>query len=266
MEDRYKSKEINLKMLQKILRFNTKQIFFNEIPLSRGIWYYPSFFNHSCIPNCYEFGFGDILIIIAVNDIEKNKELYLNYLMNDLPYEKRQIILKERYDFICDCELCNYEKNKFKECPEKKILNEHLIKLYNFIFPEEAGKENEVKHICEKEVKDIIKFLEKNKKLFSCYEKSGIYVKCGFCIKIYDGYLSYDYLEQALKYSENRNFYYEKESLELLVYAAKYIKSDARLEISMKKLKEFYNKYFPNQKKFVDILINTSNNIYDFFN
>ena len=54
--------------------------------------------------------------------------------------------------------------------------------------------------------------------------------------------------------------------MELLVYAAKYIKSDARLEISMKKLKEFYNKYFPNQKKFVDILINTSNNIYDFFN
>ena len=75
LEDRYNGKEINLKKLQKILRFNTKQIFFNEIPLSRGIWYYPSFFNHSCIPNCYEFGFGDILIIIAVNDIEKNKEL-----------------------------------------------------------------------------------------------------------------------------------------------------------------------------------------------
>ena len=43
LEDRYNSKEINLKKLQKILRFNTKQIFFNEIPLSRGIKYYPSF-------------------------------------------------------------------------------------------------------------------------------------------------------------------------------------------------------------------------------
>jgi len=266
IEDRYKSKEIDLKKLQKIMRFNTKTILFNEIPLSRGIWYYPSFFNHSCIPNCYEFGFGDILIIIAVNSIEKNKELYLNYLMNDLPYEMRQTKLKERFDFICNCELCNYEKSKFKECPEKKVLNEYLFKLYNYIFPEESEKGNEIAHICEKEVKDIIKFLEKNKKSFSCYEKSGIYVKCAFCIKIYDGYLSYDYLEKALKYSENRNFYYEKESLQLLIYAAKYIKSDARLETSIQKIKDFYNKYFPNQKKFVDILINTANNIYNFFN
>ena len=107
----------------------------------------------------------------------------------------------------------------------------------------------------EKEIKEIIKFIEKNKKLFSCYEKSVIYIYCAIGMRIFDGYLSCDYLELALKYSENRNFEYEKYSLILLIETAKFIRSDVRYEIYIKKLKEFYEKYFPNQKKFVDILM-----------
>ena len=57
---------------------------------------------------------------MEVNDIEKNSELFLNYLNEDLPFDIRQNILKEKYDFDCYSELCNYEKNKFKTCPEKK--------------------------------------------------------------------------------------------------------------------------------------------------
>ena len=64
----------------------------------------------------------------------------------------------------------------------------------------------------------------------------------------YDGYLCYDYLEKALKYSENRNYEYEKYSLKLLFDMAKILRSDVRLEITMKKVKAFYERYFPNQK------------------
>ena len=61
-----------------------------------------------------------------------------------------------------------------------------------------------------------------------------------------------------MKYSENRNYYYEKYSLIFMINAPKYLRSDVRLEFAMKKLKEFYAKYFPNQNKFVDILIKNS--------
>ena len=191
---------------------------------------------------------------MAVNDIEKNCELFLNYLNEDLPFDIRQNILKEKYDFDCYCELCNYEKNKFKTCPEKEILNKHLMKLHKCL-NESMENKNEVDSPTEKEIKAIIKYLEQNRKLFSCYERSAIYVYCSLFMRKYDAYLCYDYLEKALKYSENRNYEYEKYSLKLLFDMAKILRSDARLEITMKKVKAFYEKYFPNQKKFVDIII-----------
>ena len=256
LEERLKSKDIDLRKIQKVLKYNSKALIYGDIPITEGIWFYPSLFNHSCIPNCFQFGFGDISIIIAINDIDKNSELCLNYLNNDIPYEMRQIILKEKYDFDCSCELCKYENNKFKTCPEKTTLNKYLTKLYNlFINEEKTEKEKDMNYPSEKEIKEIIKFIEKNKKLFSCYEKSVIYIYCAIGMRIFDGYLSCDYLELALKYSENRNFEYEKYSLILLIETAKFIRSDVRYEIYMKKLKEFYEKYFPNQKKFVDILM-----------
>ena len=252
LEDRLKIKEIDLKKIQRIFKFNSKILIFDDNPLSEGIWFYPSLFNHSCIPNCFQFGFGDILIITAINDIEKNNELTINYLNNDIPFDMRQNILKEKYDFNCNCELCNYEKNKFKNCEEKIIFNNYITKLYNCFNIEEN---QEIKYPTEKEIKEIIKFIEKNKKLFSCYEKSAIYIYCSIGMRIYDTYLSYEYLEKALKYSENRNYEYEKYSLILSIQTAKSMRSDVRYDISIKKLKEFYEKYFPNQNKLVNILM-----------
>ena len=48
----------------------------------------------------------------------------------------------------------------------------------------------------------MIKFIEKNKKIFSCYEKSMLYIKCAYFMSRYDAYLSYEYLEKSLKYSK----------------------------------------------------------------
>ena len=252
LEERLKSKETDLKKIQRILKYNNKILTFEEKPISEGLWFYPSLFNHSCIPNCLQLGFGDILVIISINDIEKNSELFLNYLNNDLPFDMRQNILKEQYDFDCFCELCNYEKNKFKNCQEKRTLDNYVIKLHKYLF---ENSKDEFDSPSEKEIKGIIKFLEKNKKLFSCYEKSVVYSYCALCMRRYDGYLSCDYLECALKYSENRNYEYEKLALKLSFDTAKALRSDVRLEIIMKKIKDFYNKFFPNQKKLCEILI-----------
>ena len=257
LEERKKSIEIDLKKIQKVLKFNSKILIYNEIPITEGIWLYPSYFNHSCIANCFQFGFGDILIIIAINDIEKNSELCLNYLNNDIPYDMRQNLLKEKYDFNCHCELCKYENNKFKTSQEKITLNKYLTNLYNLFInvDNNCEKEKAMNYPTEKEIKGIIKFLEKNKKLFSCYEKSAMYIYCALGMKLYDGYLACDYLELALKYNENRNYEYEKYSLILLIETAKFLRSNVRYEIYFKKLKEFYERYFPKQNKFVDILM-----------
>ena len=121
LKERYNNKTIDLRKIQRIIDFNAKTLDFKDEPISEGLWYYPSLFNHSCIPNCFYFGFGDVLIIIALNDIEPNSELFINYFHDDMVYDTRQKFTKKFYDFKCHCELCKYEKNKFKSNNEKVI-------------------------------------------------------------------------------------------------------------------------------------------------
>ena len=258
LEERYKNKTTDLRKIQNVIKYNYLTLYFGENPISNGLWYYPSLFNHSCISNCYHFGFGDILIIIAINDIEPNSELYLNYFTNDKLYDERQKYSKEFYNFECNCILCKYENNKLKESNEKKILNEYNKKLNNSCFPElisEEKKANQENILNQKDIEKMVKFIEKNKKIFSCYEKSMFYVKCAHCMRQYDPYLSYDYLEKSLKYSENRDYYFEKITLAMMYAVAQQLRSDVRLQFAGNKFREFCEKYFPNQKKFVNLLI-----------
>ena len=75
-------------------------------------------------------------------------------------------------------------------------------------------------------------------------------------MRFYDEYLSYEYLETALKYCENRNYYFEEITLTTMIIVSKILKSDIRLKFSCKKFKEFLEKYFPRQKQFIDIIMN----------
>ena len=162
LQKRKSNSEICLKKIQDVIQYNSLTISFKEKQISNGLWYYPSFFNHSCIPNCFYFGFGDILIIISICEIEPNKELFLNYLDNVMEYGKRQKYLKEKYNFICNCQLCEYEKNNI-ENKEKKCLDEYLNKIeinYNF-------QEIDIKSIFSKhEIEKMVDFIENKKKNF----------------------------------------------------------------------------------------------------
>ena len=259
LEERKKNINNDLRKIQNVIQYNSKTIYFAEEPSSYGLWYIPSLFNHSCIPNCFNFGFGDILIIIALNDIEPNTELFISYFYNDMPYDKRQKYLKSYYNFDCKCELCSYEAKKLKENNEKKILEEYLNILDNNIqdtFNFETKTINYEKILDKKEIAKMVKFIENNKKVFSCFEKSNLYLKCAHCVAFTDPYLSYEYLEKSLKYSENRNYYFEKLTLFEMIKIAKQLRSEARLEYSNKKFREFWEKYYPEQKKFIELCIN----------
>ena len=121
LENRFKNNQINLRKIQNVIEYNFITLYFMGKPISYGLWYLPSLFNHSCIPNCYHFGFGDILIIIATNEISPNSELNINYFYGDMLYDTRRKYCKIYYNFECNCELCKYEKKKFNEIMKKKF-------------------------------------------------------------------------------------------------------------------------------------------------
>ena len=76
--------------------------------------------SHSCVHNVEMLGIGDFMFLFADRKIRKNEELTVYYIENDEEYKKRQGKLKKQYGFECQCELCQIEKNKFKEMPDIK--------------------------------------------------------------------------------------------------------------------------------------------------
>ena len=182
---------------------------------------------------------------------KKILEEYLNILDNNI---------QDTFNF--ETKTINYEKIldkkeiakmvKFIE-NNKKVLIEYIKKLNDAIF---GITDNFELKLNQKEVGEMVKFIEKNKKIFSCYEKSVLYIKCATIMKFFDPYLAYEYLEKALKYSENRNFYYEKLTLSLMNIYARDLRSETRSQFAGNKFREFWEKYYPDQKKFIELCIN----------
>ena len=151
--------------------------------------------------------------------------------------------------------MCSYERKKFKEFNEKKILEEYLKKLDEYIYADKESKNKSA--LTQKEIENMVKFLEKNKKIFSCFEKTNLYLRCAMCLLFIDGYLAYEYLERSLKYCENRNYYFEKLTLVKMIQVGNRIKSPERINYAYNKFRDLLNSYFPYQKSFVEIVIKT---------
>ena len=139
--------------------FQTKLYLYDEFPLAFGLFYYPSFISHSCVPNVEMLGIGDFMFIFADRKIQKNEELTIYYVENDEEFKKRQEKLKKQYGFECQCELCQIEKNKFKEMPDiknkvSKFINE-LIDISGQPFANFMAKK-----------KEVLSFIKKNQKKF----------------------------------------------------------------------------------------------------
>ena len=72
----------------------------------------------------------------------------------------------------------------------------------------------------------------------------------------YDLDISYQYLEKALRYSENRNYFFEKINLLMMNLVAKELKNDNKIKFTKNKLNSFWEQYFSEQKQFIEILNN----------
>ena len=104
--------------LERIFRYNSYSVSCNpdttdtrttEEP--RGIWYIPSFINHSCLPTSSQRFIGDISVITANRDLAINSEITISYVSvyEMLTAEERRAELRDRWGFRCECELCYFE-------------------------------------------------------------------------------------------------------------------------------------------------------------
>ncbi|KAH7716360.1 TPR domain-containing protein [Aphelenchoides avenae] len=100
--------------LERICWYNTfKAGLFNRAPENQmhgGLWILPSYFNHSCLPNTRRAFYGDTLVAFAAIDIKQGEELTFCYVPLEESYEHRKRILGEGYDVVCDCRLCEVDR------------------------------------------------------------------------------------------------------------------------------------------------------------
>ena len=79
----------------------------------RGVWYIPSFINHSCLPTAHQRFIGDISVIQANTELKANHEITLSYIAvyKYDRVEERRRELRGRWGFSCACELCEFESD-----------------------------------------------------------------------------------------------------------------------------------------------------------
>lgn len=74
--------------------------------ISPGILLDGAIFNHSCNPNVsFSYNKGK-MYFFANTDIKKGDELCISYIDISMEYSERQKHLRERYGFLCDCQMC----------------------------------------------------------------------------------------------------------------------------------------------------------------
>jgi len=126
--------KINLKQFN----FNIVSQFFNSpdnlTHQVAGLWYIPSFLNHSCIANASMDFLGDMFFLFAREDIAKNEEITINYMgcNKTILYSGRIECLKD-YHFKCDCRLCCLDEKDEKLNERNALIQELHEKNSNFV-------------------------------------------------------------------------------------------------------------------------------------
>ncbi|GAB6028005.1 hypothetical protein CHUAL_002232 [Chamberlinius hualienensis] len=70
-----------------------------------GLFLFPSYLNHSCIPNVTRNFYNDIMVIRADKALKSGDELCTNYVSVTYSYTERSEIIAER-GFKCSCQRC----------------------------------------------------------------------------------------------------------------------------------------------------------------
>lgn len=92
-----------------------------------GLWVFTSLFNHSCVENAHRVFFGDLFVLYAKRDIEKNEEVTVKYFDGTESYSKRVDTALVR-GFKCDCSLCRFDAADDSLLSRESLVDELILK------------------------------------------------------------------------------------------------------------------------------------------
>ncbi|XP_028033447.1 SET and MYND domain-containing protein 4 isoform X1 [Bombyx mandarina] len=120
-----------------VLQFNAHEVFELQVPkpkvdkniikhdgksvfLAGAVFPTLALFNHSCEPGVVRYFYGSHIVVRAVKNIKKGEEVCENYgpIFTTVPKEKRQMELKDRYWFDCECIPCKENWPLYDEMTE----------------------------------------------------------------------------------------------------------------------------------------------------
>ena len=162
---------LNVEMIEKIFSLNhyfTLRYFGHANKIGIGLWRYFSLFNHNCSPNTSNLGIGDFVFLISNKLIKKGDEITILYISRPKNYEGRNDVFKKEYNFECNCQLCEIEKNDRIKFPELMRKYDYFISLF-YIDDENIEKKNKI-------IQEFSYFLEENKNFLSEYQLGKAYL------------------------------------------------------------------------------------------
>jgi len=106
---------------------------------STGLFPAAAMINHSCHANAARVHVGDHIVIYALDDIEENQEVTINYggflaaVQDDVHlFESRDEALKKIHKFLCLCDLCVSQRRLIEENPQLAKENESPMTIRGF--------------------------------------------------------------------------------------------------------------------------------------
>ena len=73
---------------------------------SSGLWLEPSYFNHSCEPNCGRVVLGDFMFVFCIAVVNEGDECCLAYIDTTQTRQERKAQLSKGWHFDCQCSAC----------------------------------------------------------------------------------------------------------------------------------------------------------------
>jgi hypothetical protein len=88
-----------------------------------GLWFLPSFFNHSCVPNCAWTMRGDYIFVRAIRDLHLGEELTIPYYpLMSKDFRRRQAKIQAVWHFTCECKYCNMFQRQPRFIETERVL------------------------------------------------------------------------------------------------------------------------------------------------
>ena len=221
-----------------------------------GLWYYPSFINHSCNPNTLEFGINDIFILYSQKEIKKGEEITRRYFPYGLDLPRKHQYLGN-YGFVCKCEICSPQLQRYFSDKEKydTYINEYH-NLYNEDIP------NTELYIS---ITNLENILNENRLEFNASDFINFYFRAGLILlnrKIYYE-MTENYFNKAYILIEGKNFHFECIILHYLYILYFENSVNEKMKIIENKIDDKLTNFFGNnifKSKLLDIYKERKNN------